>query len=216
MIARTSTPRKASPCSGWTKVTQTGGPASKVSRNVYNAGVRFGDLDARGMTMNSTLDREGAIKKLGELIHGMKIAMLTTVTANGALRSRPMATLDAAFDGRLWFFTHASGSKADEALSHPRVNLSYADEKAQRYVSVSGAAAVIRDRAKAAQLWKPELATWFKGGLDDPALTLLEITVEEAEYWDAPTRAMVVMAGFIQAVLRSSKPGEHEKIDLRP
>ena len=166
--------------------------------------------------MSDNLDREGAVKKLGELIHGMKIAMLTTVTANGALRSRPMATLDAPFDGRLWFFTHASGSKADEAWSHPRVNLSYADEKAQRYVSVSGKAAIVRDRAKAAELWKPELATWFSGGLDDPALALLEVTVEEAEHWDAPAKAMVLMAGFIQAVLRSSKPGEHEKIDLRP
>jgi hypothetical protein len=46
-------------------------------------------------------------------------------------------------------------------------------------------------------------------------LALLEITVDEAEYWDAPTKAMVLMAGFIQAVLRKSMPGEHEKMDLR-
>ena len=47
------------------------------------------------------------IKKLGELIKDIRIAMLTTVDEDGSLRSRPMATQDAEFDGVLWFMVGA-------------------------------------------------------------------------------------------------------------
>ena len=46
-------------------------------------------------------DRAAAIKKLGELIEDIKIAMLTTVEEDGSLRSRPMGTQQVEFDGEL-------------------------------------------------------------------------------------------------------------------
>ena len=39
------------------------------------------------------------IRKLAELIKDIKIAMLTTLEADGRLRSRPMATQNKPFDG---------------------------------------------------------------------------------------------------------------------
>lgn len=44
--------------------------------------------------------RNEAIEKLGKLIKEVKTAMLTTID-HGVLRSRPMATQDAEFDGDL-------------------------------------------------------------------------------------------------------------------
>jgi general stress protein 26 len=41
--------------------------------------------------MHNRVDQTASIKKLGELIEGINIAMFTTI-GDGALRSRPMAT----------------------------------------------------------------------------------------------------------------------------
>jgi general stress protein 26 len=162
------------------------------------------------MTTNSD------IRKLGELIKDIRIAMLTTTEADGSMRSRPMATQESDFDGELWFFTDARSPKVDEAAHHP-VNVSYADPKHQRYVSVSGKAELVRDRKKIEELWNPAYKAWFPEGLDDPNLALLRVHVEKAEYWDSPGSAVVHLIGFAKALATGKRAdvGENEKIELR-
>jgi len=140
------------------------------------------------------------VSKLAELINGIEIAMLTTMTADGTLRSRPMATQQGPFDGTLWFFTQEPSGKTDELRGDRHVNVSYADPKAQRYVSVSGTAEVVRDRRKAEELWNPMYKAWFPEGVDDPSLALLRVQVTAAEYWDSPSSAVVHLVGFVKAI----------------
>ena len=156
------------------------------------------------------------IETLRELIKDIRFAMLTTVDEDGSLRSRPMATQSAEFDGELWFFTEASSPKAGEVERDHRVNVSYAAPDDNRYVSVSGTARMVRDRAKAKELWKPALKAWFPEGVDDPNLALLCVQVEKAEYWDSPSSKMIQLAGFLKAVVTGQRidPGENEKLDL--
>ncbi len=156
------------------------------------------------------------IEKLRELIKGIRIAMLTTVDQDGSLRSRPMGTQQSELDGDLWFFTSHSSPKVEEIEREHQVNVSYADPGDQRYVSVSGTARVVRDHAKAKELWSPLLRTWFPKGLEDPDLALLKVEVQKAEYWDSPSSTMVYLAGFVKAVVTGKRPdmGEHEKLDL--
>lgn len=159
-----------------------------------------------------------ALEQLREKIKGIRIAMLTTIDEDGSLHSRPMATQETESDGDLWFFTAAGSPKVGEIERDQRVNLSYADPDAQRYVSVSGTAQLVRDRAKAKELWNPLLKAWFPKGLDDPELALLHVQVEKAEFWDSPSGKMVQLAGFLKAVATGKRyepdPGEHEKIEL--
>lgn len=160
--------------------------------------------------------RDEAIVKLNELIHDIRIAMLTTQTPEGSLRGRPMATQEAPFDGNLWFFTSAESPKVDEIEDEHHVQLSYASPEDNRYVSVSGRATVVRDRAKAQELWSPAMKAWFPGGLDDPDLALLRVHVEAAEYWDSPSSTMVHIVGFVKAVSTGQRyqPGENEKLEF--
>jgi general stress protein 26 len=44
-------------------------------------------------------DHEEAVRQVAEVIDRIKIAMLTTITEEGALRSRPVTTQGARFDG---------------------------------------------------------------------------------------------------------------------
>jgi general stress protein 26 len=159
-----------------------------------------------------------AMRKLAELIDAASIAMLTTEEADGSLRSRPLATLQLDSEGRLWFFTGLSSGKVEEIDQHRKVNLSYANLDKQDYVSVSGHARLTRDREKMKQLWTRWVEPWFPKGLDDPDLALLEVTIDEAEYWDAPASRMQRLFGLTKALASgdTSGLGEHGKVRPRP
>ena len=165
-------------------------------------------------TQNHT--HEEAVQKLAKLIHGIRFAMLTTIDGEGDLRSRPMATQHAEFDGNLWFFTGKSTEKVDEVNREHRVNVSYADPDDNRYVSVSGTGSLVLDKAKMKELWNPLYKAWFPKGLDDPNIALLRVDVSKAEYWDAPSSTVVQVVGFVKALATGQKydAGENEKLKV--
>jgi general stress protein 26 len=160
--------------------------------------------------------QQDAITHLGELIHGIKVAMMTTVEADGSLRSRPMWTHDRDFDGELWFFTREHSAKVGEVEHDHHVSLAYAEPSKDRFVSVSGRCRLVLDKQKARELWSPTLKAWFPQGVDDPELALLCVKVEKAEYWDTPNSRMVQLVGFVKSVLtgQTYEPGENEKVSL--
>ncbi len=154
------------------------------------------------------------MQKLAELIGHARIAMLTTAEPDGAMRSRPLATVQMDDEGTLWFFTSVSSPKMQEIALHSEVNLSYSDPDRQDYVSVSGTAQVVRDREKMRALWTEWVQPWFPRGLDDPDLVLLRVRVSEAEYWDAPASGVQRLYGLAKAIAtRDTRAlGEHEKV----
>ncbi len=160
--------------------------------------------------------REENLKKLNELIEDIEFAMLTTVEEDGSLRSRPMGTQKAEFNGTLWFFTKADSPKVDEVEREHHVCVAYSKPEKQHYVSMSGTAWLVRDREKIEELWTPELKAWFPDGLEDPQIALLKINVEKAEYWDSPNSVVVHLIGMAKAAVtgESYKPGENEKVNL--
>jgi len=146
------------------------------------------------------MSRDQMVAKVAELIKDINIAMLTTEAEDGLLHSRPMATQKTEFDGTLWFFTGLSTGRVSEIDWNPEVNLSYAQASDNRYVSVSGTAEIVHDRAKMAELWSDIYKAWFPQGLDDPDVCLLRIEVTFAEYWDVPSGKMVQVFGFLKAL----------------
>jgi general stress protein 26 len=163
--------------------------------------------------------RHDDIKKLADLIRGIRVAMLTTLDGTD-MRSRPMATLDTTFDGDLWFFTWKSAPKVDEIRTDQRVNVTFADPGGDRYVSMSGHALIVRDPAKNRDLWSPALSAWFPGGPDDRDLVLLRIPVDSAEYWDSQSGTMVRLFEYARAIFTGKPPngaslGENKKVHVR-
>ena len=151
--------------------------------------------------MADMTERDEQIKKLAEMIKDIDFAMLTTVAADGTLHSRPMSTQRVEFDGDLWFFTRASAPKVGEIEGEHQVNVAYAKPEDQRYISVSGRAVVVRDRAKIEELWSPVLKAWFPEGPEDPDLALLKVSAERAEYWDSPASAVAHAISFVKALV---------------
>jgi general stress protein 26 len=112
-----------------------------------------------------------------------------------------MAALPGDSTGAFWFITSVNSEKVEAVRTIQRVNLCFAASQANRYVSVSGFCELIRDRAKAKDLWHSDYKSWFPGGLEDPDLVLLKIVVQQAEYWDPALARMVSLEGFDQAAI---------------
>ncbi len=153
--------------------------------------------------------------KLWDMIKSIEFAMMVTEDGDH-LRSRPMAVSQTDFDGKLWFFTRASSHKVSEVEQDERVNLAYAHPGKQDYVSVSGRAKLNRSRAAIDEHWSEPLRAWFPKGKDDPDIALLEVTVQKAEYWDAPSSTMIHAYGYLKATLtgKSPDPGGHGTVEL--
>ena len=113
--------------------------------------------------------RKNSIEKIRKLTEDIDFCMLTTIDA-GHMRSRPMSTQQTEFDGDLWFFTDDNTHKIDEIAKDSRVCAAYAKPASDTYVSISGRAEVVKDRAKMEELWSPILKAWFPDGLEDPHL----------------------------------------------
>ena len=161
--------------------------------------------------------RQGDLQKIRELIKDIDFCMLTTVDESGDLRSRPMSSNgDVDDDGDIWFFTNASSHKVTEIEKLPRVNVSFADPDNQRYISVSGTAQLVRDRAKIDELWKPEFKMWFPEGKDDPEIALLRVSLEKAEYWDSPSSTIGYALSFVSSLVTGKQPefGENKKVEF--
>jgi general stress protein 26 len=168
--------------------------------------------------MQSQLEAEksAVLDKVTRLIKAIDFGMLTTQAEDGSLHSRPMsANGEVGPNGELYFFTYGQSYKVFEAVEHPQCNVSFSDIKNNSYVSVSGIARLVRDKALMAHLWKPELKAWFPQGLETQDIALLQVTPERAEYWDGPSSAVAQTISFLGALTGVEvKIGENKKVTL--
>lgn len=142
---------------------------------------------------------------LRELLAEFGTAMLVTRTPDGQLRGRPMAVAEVEAGGTVWFATDRHSGKVDELArdSHAAVTM----QSGAKYVSLSGTAAVVDDRTKAAELWKPTFQVWFPGGKDDPNLILLRLDPAAGEYWDnSGTGGIKYLIEAGKALLTGNRP----------
>lgn len=162
------------------------------------------------------MDYQQGVAKVRDLIKDITLCMLTTMTIDGRHVSRPMGVQHVEFDGNLWFFAYESSDKVAQVRTHPQVNVAFSDEGSNTWVSVSGTAEVVHDRAKAEELWNPFLTAWFPDGLDTEGLTLIKVHADSAEYWDAPNSKALMLFGTVKAAITGKPPttGENESVAL--
>lgn len=153
------------------------------------------------------------LEQFHELIEDIEIAMLTTVNADGALVSRPMATQKHKGDGKLWFMTNVESHKLDEIQAEPQVNLAYYKDRTREFVSVSGVARVNRERSKIHELYQADWKAWLgaesetrDGGPDDPRIALIEVTPHSAAYLKLDRPAPFVMLSVLKGIVTGEPP----------
>ena len=156
-------------------------------------------------------------KERAELWHRLekvRMAMLVTHDEEGLFASRPVTTQQVERDGVLWFFVPVDGEIVQHLARDPQVALDYVDLSENLFVSLRGTGQVLKDRAKARELWNALAGAWFSGGPDDPQLALLRVDVEKGEYWDAGASRLVQFFSIAKAALTRTTPkhpGDHRE-----
>ncbi len=160
----------------------------------------------------------GEREKLWDLIKDIKFGMLTHRHSSGMMHSCPLTTQNKKLDenSMLYFFISRKSEMASALVSDPNVNVSYAHPGDDSYVSVSGKAVIAEDQVKKEELWSSFAKAWFPGGVNDPDLALLEVTIHHAEYWDVKESKMVQLVKMATAAVTGRQPnlGEHKELNL--
>ncbi len=161
-------------------------------------------------------------EKLFDLIDELETAMFTTRRADGRLVSRPMATQKRAEGADLWFVTSRKTEKLDEIRNDPQVNLAYYKDRTREWVSVSGRARIVDDRAKIRELYQPDWRAWFgdegnakDGTPDDLRMILIGVDVEMAMYLEINKPQAVVLFEVVKGMITGKAPnvGAPERVE---
>jgi len=158
---------------------------------------------------------ESSKAHLKELLESFDNAML--ITRNGEeMHARPMAVAGVEGPDTVWFVTSNWSPKSEEIRLDGRVSVTF--QSSARFVAVSGTGKLVKNKAKIEQLWKTSWKAWFPDGKDDPKVTLIQVTVTDAEFWDtAGTKGIRYAFEAAKAVLMGETPkqveGQHGRLD---
>lgn len=118
-----------------------------------------------------------------ELMRSFSTAMLVTHGYEDTLHARPMAVAGIGESLELWFVSGEDSVKVQEIEHDTRAHV-VCQKDHSAYLSMSGTATLVHDRARVEELWKEAFRVWFPKGKDDPNLVLIRFRPERAEYWD--------------------------------
>ena len=161
-------------------------------------------------------NRSADWSKFWELVKDTKFAMFTARHGEGALHSRPMTTLNGANERAdvIWFFMSRSSEPVFDIARDADVNISYANPAKDTYVSVSGSARIVEDAGLKKKFWSPGAQAWFPGGVSDPDVALVAVTIEQAEFWDVHTNKAEKIYELAKAAMTRTRPnlGDHREV----
>ena len=145
--------------------------------------------------------------KMWELIHDIRICMLTTRGTDG-LQSRPMSAYVERDERRIFFITNLDSHKTHEIGDGDAVNLAFVDKAASTYVSVEATARVLRDPVRQKKLWNAFAEAWLPQGPEAPDVGLIEVTPTQATYWDSPSLKLVQLWKVAVANVLQTPPSD--------
>ncbi len=152
--------------------------------------------------------------KFWTMIDDLRVAMMTTETANG-LESRPMSAYVDKDAHTITFITKLDSEKSGEIAADAHVNLAFADASANKYVSVTGTARVTRDVARQKELWNAFAEAWLPEGPEAPTVGLIDVTPAHATIWDSPGKiAQLVRVAAANLTQTPPKDDRVTRVDL--
>ncbi|HEV7636408.1 MAG TPA: pyridoxamine 5'-phosphate oxidase family protein [Bradyrhizobium sp.] len=155
----------------------------------------------------------GDAGRVWELMKKIGFAKLVTRDGN-KLRARPMSAHLERDENAIYFLTDARRHKDEEIARDANVNLSFADPGSQKYVSLSGTAAISNDRARTKQLFSTPAQAWWDSA-EGPNIRVLKIMPDDAEYWDSPG-SVISYVKMAAAAVSGTRPdlGDNRKASM--
>ena len=103
-----------------------------------------------------------------------------------------MAPRPAQEEGAIYFLTDVNSPKAEEIRDNNMICLALADQRARKYLSITGRAEIFDDRDRIKQIWSVyDKAFWPDE--NDPRIRILRVAPESAEFWEAAGTIVTVV-----------------------
>jgi len=158
--------------------------------------------------MNQTTnfhDKEG-IDKLKHLVAKINVCLFcTNLKTDDGSTCRQMSAQKVCDQGNIWFFSDVHSDKSREIKKDKHVRLFFSHPGKNSYLFVKGEAEIIIDKQKTDELWTPLVETWFKGGKDDPNISITKVKPITAYYWNSDGNRMI---DFLKMVASVGNGGE--------
>ena len=125
-----------------------------------------------------------SIKQVAKLMKKLDYCIFTTVTARGALASRPMSNnRQVDFDGDAYFFTWEDSRLVEDIREHSnQVHLGFnADDDI--FISVGGKAKVVTRKSVMTEHWTSDLDRWFEDGVDTEGVVMIHVAAKHVKVW---------------------------------
>ncbi|TPX57537.1 hypothetical protein PhCBS80983_g03767 [Powellomyces hirtus] len=172
------------------------------------------DASSKARNLDETSDNATQMAELYKLIDGIETAMFTTRMQDGSLVSRAMQTRQRVKGADMWFVTNKHSHKLDDLAFDPHVNLAYYKPSTSDWVSVSGTAKVVDDKAKIRELYQPDLKAWFgdkgdgihDGGPNDPRIALIFVQAHSCHYQVQTKSTPRVLFEIVRGTVTGDRP----------
>jgi general stress protein 26 len=125
-----------------------------------------------------------AVAKIREIVKSSPVCLFGTLPGHYPLTVRPMGVRDVDEVGNIWFLSGRSSLKNQHISREPRVQLFFTHIASSEYLSIEGFASVSDLRVLKEKYWTPLAKAWVPGGVEDPDLTVIKVTVTGGHYWD--------------------------------
>jgi general stress protein 26 len=157
----------------------------------------------------------GSREELRDLLKQFRTALLVTHDDAGRPRGRPLAIAKIEDDATIWFATASHSPKVLEIANDAAVAVICHRDSDEAWISLSGAATLVRDRAKIAELWDVGMKAWFDGP-DDPSLVLVKVKPSHAEYYDAKKPMVARAFEMLKGIVTNAPPktGSTKHVDI--
>ena len=154
--------------------------------------------------------------ELWELIKEIRFPMLVHRHLGGNLHSHPLTMKNKSLKPGepLHFFVTKKSELGQRLRVDGTVCLTYSDTHKDCYVSVSGRAKVSEDMDAKKRLFSALDKAWFPGGAEDPDLELVEVEIDDAEFWNMKESKATQLLKMASAAVTGNRPdfGEHREM----
>ncbi|MHB1102640.1 MAG: pyridoxamine 5'-phosphate oxidase family protein [Devosia sp.] len=158
-------------------------------------------------------DLASHVDRVWELAKRIGICMFITWDGERQ-RARPLVATVEKQNHAIWFLTDVEGHKDEQAERFPNVTLAFADNSGNKYVSITGKAEILDDRALVSKLWPPYAKAWWKNA-DDPGIRVIKVTPRDGELWDSSGGLFSRVAMLAAAVTgHGPKIGDNARVSL--
>jgi general stress protein 26 len=125
--------------------------------------------------------RPAIVAAARDIIGKARYATFVTVDRQGQPQARVVDPFAPEEDWSIWLATNPLTRKASEIAANPRVTLLYFDASRASYVTVVGAARLVRDEGEKAKRWKDDWKPFYKNANRGDDFLLIKFEPERLE-----------------------------------